>query len=159
MNHGCGGSRGERDPPWWRRDSAGSRGWRREQIHAARKWGSILDVDKLKQILAALEGTDVTRLTWVEGQETLDLRLGHPPPPTTAVHAVPVATGPVTAIPTPPAVSPVPAATPAVERAAAPGKTAGDKTFTVNSPFVGTFYRARSPDKPALVGVGSVVQK
>ena len=119
-----------------------------------------MDVDKLKQILAALEGTDVTRLTWVEGQETLDLRLGHPPPPTTAVHAVPVATGPMTAIPTPPAVAPVPAAaTPAVEKAAAPAKTGGDRTFTVNSPFVGTFYRSASPENPPFVDVGTVVKK
>ena len=49
-----------------------------------------MDVDKLKAILAALQGTDVSRLIWVSGQETLDLRLGHPPP-TTAVHAVPMA--------------------------------------------------------------------
>ena len=119
-----------------------------------------MDVEKLKAILAALEGTDVTRLTWVEGQETLDLRLGHPPPPTTAVHAVPVATGPMTAIPTPPAVAPVPAAaTPAVEKAAAPAKTAGDRTFTVNSPFVGTFYRSASPENPPFVDVGTVVKK
>jgi len=48
-----------------------------------------VDVDKLKAILEALQGTEVTRLTWVSGQETLDLRLGHPPPVTTAVHALP----------------------------------------------------------------------
>ena len=34
-----------------------------------------MDVDKLKAILTALQGTDVTRLTWVSGQETLDVRL------------------------------------------------------------------------------------
>jgi acetyl-CoA carboxylase biotin carboxyl carrier protein len=117
-----------------------------------------MDVDKLKKILAALQGTDVTRLTWVNGTETLDLRLGHPPPPTTAVHAVPVATGPVAAIPTPPAVTPVAAAAPApVEKPAA--KAGGDKSFTVNSPFVGTFYRAASPDNPPFVDVGTVVKK
>ncbi len=126
------------------------------QIHAARKWGPILDVEKLKAILAALEGTEVTRLTWVEGQETLDLRLGHPPPPTTAVHAVPVATGPV-AIPTPPAVSPIaPAAAP--ERSAA-WPADDKKTFTVNSPFVGTFYRSASPENPPFADVGTVVKK
>src|SRR5438046_9498320 len=54
-----------------------------------------VDVDKLNAILAALEGTDVTRLTWVSGQETLDVRLGHAPP-TTAVHAV-LMGGPVAA--------------------------------------------------------------
>ena len=115
---------------------------------------SHMDVEKLKAILAALEGTDVTRLTWAEGQETLDLRLGHPP---AAVAAVPVAAAPVVApIPTPPSVAPV-AAAPAAEPAA---KAEPDKkTFTVNSPFVGTFYRAASPDSPAFVDVGQVVKK
>jgi len=51
-------------------------------------YGSNPGRRKAESNLEALEGTDVTRLTWVEGQETLDLRLGHPPPPTTSVHAV-----------------------------------------------------------------------
>ena len=117
-----------------------------------------MDVEKLKAILAALQGTDVTRLTWVEGQESLDLRLGHPPPPAAAVQAVPVVTGPM-AIPTPPAVAPV-AAPPAAERSAAAAQAAADrKTFTVNSPFVGTFYRSASPDSPPFVDAGTVVKK
>ncbi|MCA1827527.1 MAG: acetyl-CoA carboxylase biotin carboxyl carrier protein [Myxococcales bacterium] len=117
-----------------------------------------MDVDKLKKILAALQGTEVTRLTWVNGTETLDLRLGHPPAPTTAVHAMPVAAAPV-AIPTPPAVAPVapqPAAGP--EKPAAAQKPAAG-TFTVNSPFVGTFYRSASPDNPPFVDVATVVKK
>ncbi|TMA28786.1 MAG: acetyl-CoA carboxylase biotin carboxyl carrier protein [Deltaproteobacteria bacterium] len=116
-----------------------------------------MDVDKLKAILAALEGTDVTRITWSEGTETIDLRLGHPPSP--AMQAVPVATAPVTmAAPmtsaTPPSVAPVPAAAPPPA-----GPAAGNKTFTVNSPFVGTFYRSASPDSPSFVDVGQVVKK
>jgi acetyl-CoA carboxylase biotin carboxyl carrier protein len=118
-----------------------------------------LDVAKLKAILAALQGTDVTRLTWVEGQESLDLRFGHPPPPTTAVHALPMAAaGPVAAsMPTPPSVAPVaPAPSPA-----APAARAADekRTFTVNSPFVGTFYRSASPENPPFAEVGTVVKK
>jgi acetyl-CoA carboxylase biotin carboxyl carrier protein len=120
-----------------------------------------MDVDKLKAILAALQGTDVTRLIWVEAQETLDLRLGHPPPPPPpTVHAVPVATAPVTmAAPPPP---PAPAAASASSQAPASGapKPADDrKTFTVNSPFVGTFYRSASPDSPTFVEAGTVVKK
>ena len=118
-----------------------------------------MDVDKLKKILAALQGTDVTRLTWVNGTETLDLRLGHPPPPTTAVHAVPVATGPVASISTPPVVSPVAAAAAAPSEKPAAKAAPDSKTFTVNSPFVGTFYRAASPENPAFVDVGTVVKK
>jgi acetyl-CoA carboxylase biotin carboxyl carrier protein len=118
-----------------------------------------VDVDKLKAILTALDGTDVTRLTWVSGQETLDLRLGHPPPPP-AVHAVPVAAplpAPIHAAPAAPANAPGATAAPA---AAATPKPADDKkTFTVNSPFVGTFYRSASPDSPSFVDVGQTVKK
>jgi acetyl-CoA carboxylase biotin carboxyl carrier protein len=117
-----------------------------------------MDVEKLKAILAALKETDVTRLVWTDGQESLDLRLGHPPPPPpAAVHAVPVA-APVmaAAIPTPPSVAPV---APAEERPAAPAPAPGKKTFTVNSPFVGTFYRSASPDSPPFVEEGTVVKK
>ncbi len=119
---------------------------------------SHMDVEKLKAILAALEGTDVTRLTWVEGQESLDLRLGHPPVAPAAVAAVPVAAAaPVAAAnPTPPSVAPVAAAAnPEPAARAEPDK----KTFTVNSPFVGTFYRSASPDSPVFVEEGQVVKK
>jgi acetyl-CoA carboxylase biotin carboxyl carrier protein len=108
-----------------------------------------MDVEKLKEILAALQGTDVTRLDWVDGQEKLTLRLGHPPaelapqPAPVAVHAAPQAA------PT----APLPAA-------ASASRLADDKkTFTVNSPFVGTFYRSPSPDSPSFVELGSVVKK
>jgi acetyl-CoA carboxylase biotin carboxyl carrier protein len=113
-----------------------------------------MDVDKLKAILAALQGTDVTRLTWVEGQESLDLRLGHPPPAPVAAQAVPVSTGPIAAPPPPPPVVAAPA-----ERPAAAKPADDKKTFTVNSPFVGTFYRAASPDNPPFVDIGTVVKK
>jgi acetyl-CoA carboxylase biotin carboxyl carrier protein len=124
-----------------------------------------VDVDKLKAILEALQGTDVTRLTWVSGQETLDLRLGHPPPVPTAVHAVPIpaplaSTLQAQAAPAAPA-NPAPeaAAAAAAEQAAAAKTSADLKMFTVNSPFVGTFYRSASPDSPGFVDVGQVVKK
>ncbi|MGZ3481407.1 MAG: acetyl-CoA carboxylase biotin carboxyl carrier protein [Myxococcaceae bacterium] len=119
-----------------------------------------MDVEKLKAILTALQGTEVTRLTWVSGQETLDVRLGHPPVPPAAVQAVPLA-APIAA-----AVSAAPAPPPEAPGGAAPApppppaKAADDKkTFTVNSPFVGTFYRSASPDSPPFVDVGQVVKK
>jgi acetyl-CoA carboxylase biotin carboxyl carrier protein len=117
-----------------------------------------MDVDKLKAILAALQGTDVTRLTWVEGPESLDLRLGHPPPATTSVHAMPMAAA------APVAMAPAPAPAPPAASSSAGGpaahKPADDKkTFTVNSPFVGTFYRSASPDSPSFVDVGQTVKK
>ena len=119
-----------------------------------------MDVDKLKEILEALQGTDVTRLTWSEGPETLDLRLGHPPP-APAVHAVPLAAAAAPIAPVAAAApAPVAAAPAAAEATPAPAKAADDKkTFTVNSPFVGTFYRSASPESPSFVDVGTVVKK
>jgi len=109
-----------------------------------------MDVEKLRAILAVLQGTEVTRLDWTNGQERLTLRMGHPPAPVTALHAVPAAAP--TALSTPPQVTPVAPASPAAA-------AARDDSFTVNSPFVGTFYRAASPDNPAFVEVGQVVKK
>jgi acetyl-CoA carboxylase biotin carboxyl carrier protein len=112
-----------------------------------------LDVEKLKAILVALQGTDVTRLTWASGEETLDLRLGHPPVVATHVQMAAPSVAPIVAhAPAAAPGAPAPAAAPAAPVAAS-------KTFTVNSPFVGTFYRAASPDTPAFVEVGQVVKK
>ena len=112
-----------------------------------------MDVEKLKAILAALHGTDVTRLRWASGEESLDLRLGHPPAAAQqVVHAAPVAAAPAHAPQAASSSAPAPAAT-----AAAP--KADSKTFSVNSPFVGTFYRSASPENPAFVEVGTVVKK
>ena len=111
-----------------------------------------MDVEKLKEILAALQGTDVTRLRWASGQESLDLRLGHPPPATTVQAAPAVAAGP--------ALSPPPPAAAAQATAAAPSPPKADsKTFSINSPFVGTFYRSASPENPPFADVGTVVKK
>jgi acetyl-CoA carboxylase biotin carboxyl carrier protein len=122
-----------------------------------------MDVDKLKAILEALQGTDVTRLTWVSGQETLDLRLGHPPPVPSTVQAVPMqapVAAPVAGQPAGGASpNPAPAASTAQAQAASAKAAADQKTFTVNSPFVGTFYRSASPDTPAFVDTGQVVKK
>ncbi|MFL5312570.1 MAG: acetyl-CoA carboxylase biotin carboxyl carrier protein [Myxococcales bacterium] len=116
-----------------------------------------MDVEKLRAILAALQGTEVTRLDWTNGQERLTLRMGHPPAPVTALHAVSQGQPAPAALPTPPQVTPVPPAAAAASPAAAPA--ARDNTFTVNSPFVGTFYRSASPDNPPFVEVGQVVKK
>jgi acetyl-CoA carboxylase biotin carboxyl carrier protein len=108
-----------------------------------------MDVEKLKAILEALKGTEVTRLTWAAGEESLDLRLGHPPAAQAMVQAMPMAAAQQAA----PVLPPPPAATSALEA------ETEKKTFTVNSPFVGTFYRSASPDSPAFVDIGQTVKK
>jgi acetyl-CoA carboxylase biotin carboxyl carrier protein len=125
-----------------------------------------MDVDNLKAILEALQGTDVSRLDWTDGTQRLTIRLGHPPAPTTSVHNMPMGAGMAgqMGIPTPMSVTPTPFASAPVAPAATPTPPAQqpavpDNTFTVNSPFVGTFYRSASPDNPPFVEVGTVVKK
>ena len=79
-----------------------------------------MDVEKLRAILAALQGTEVTRLDWTNGQERLTLRMGHPPAPVTALHAVPAGQPAPAALPTPPQVTPVAPAASSAAAAAAP---------------------------------------
>ncbi len=114
-----------------------------------------MDVDKLKAILAALQDTDVTRLDWVDGTERLTVRLGHPPPPAPAPLQQPA--GGLVAQPAASAHAPL--TSPAGASGAAARAEGDKKTFTVNSPFVGTFYRSASPESPPLVDVGTIVKK
>ncbi|TMA22559.1 MAG: acetyl-CoA carboxylase biotin carboxyl carrier protein [Deltaproteobacteria bacterium] len=113
-----------------------------------------MDVDKLKAILDALQGTDVSRLDWTDGTQRLTIRLGHPPAPTTSVHTMPMGAAGMAGqmgIPTPVSITPTPFAS-------APVAPPSPATPTP-SPFVGTFYRSASPDNPPFVEVGSVVKK
>lgn len=57
-----------------------------------------------------------------------------------------------------PAAQPV-ATAPAANAPATPAATPkADNLITIKSPMIGTFYRKSSPDKPALVEVGTVVE-
>jgi acetyl-CoA carboxylase biotin carboxyl carrier protein len=114
-----------------------------------------MDVEKLKAILEALKGTDVTRLTWAAGDESLDLRLGHPPLAPALMHAMPMA-APQPASAPQAALAP---AMPSAALAAAAKAESEKKSFTINSPFVGTFYRSASPDSPSFVDLGQTVKK
>jgi acetyl-CoA carboxylase biotin carboxyl carrier protein len=38
-------------------------------------------------------------------------------------------------------------------------KMVSDKSITINSPMIGTFYRASGPDKPPFVNVGDKIEK
>jgi len=109
-----------------------------------------MDIDKLKAILAVLKGTEVTRLTWEDEKEKISVSLAPRAPAATASASSPALAA--AAIPTPPPVAPAPTS-------AAPPAAPERKSFTVNSPFVGTFYRSASPDAPPFADVGQVVRK
>jgi acetyl-CoA carboxylase biotin carboxyl carrier protein len=115
-----------------------------------------MDVEKLKAILKVLEGTEVSRLDWTFGEERIELRFGHPPA-SHGVHNVQTS-APAPAAPAQIA-APVSSAPAPVPAPATPASRPDVKTFTVNSPFVGTFYRSASPEVPAFVDIGSQVKK
>jgi acetyl-CoA carboxylase biotin carboxyl carrier protein len=113
---------------------------------------SLEDVKKLLQLV---EKSDVTHIAWQKGPEKVVIRRGNVVTamgaPAPIVHAAPVAAS------IPAALSSVPAA----GSAAGPkGEARSDKPgVEVKSPFVGTFYRAPSPDSPPFVDVGQKVKK
>jgi acetyl-CoA carboxylase biotin carboxyl carrier protein len=108
-------------------------------------------IEDVKKLVALVEKTDVSLVAWSRGIEKVVIRRGavvamatHAP---VAMHHAPVAA------PLPAAPSAAPAGAKAEAKAVeAPGSM-------VTSPFVGTFYRAPSPDSPPFTDVGAKVKK
>jgi acetyl-CoA carboxylase biotin carboxyl carrier protein len=110
---------------------------------------SLEDVKKLMQLV---EKSDVTHIAWQKGPEKVVIKRGNAAAPFAAPfsHPAPVAAP----VPAALAAAPAPAVAPKADAKAA------DKPGTlVNSPFVGTFYRAPSPESPPFVEVGAKVKK
>ena len=122
---------------------------------AAPTTGSGFSLEDVKKLVQLVEKSDVTHIAWQKGPERVVIKRGgavvtvaaSPAPVHAVAHAAPVAA------PLPPA--PALAAAPAK----ADAKAADKPGVLVNSPFVGTFYRAPSPDSPPFVEVGQKVKK
>ncbi|HEX7010597.1 MAG TPA: acetyl-CoA carboxylase biotin carboxyl carrier protein [Phycisphaeraceae bacterium] len=112
----------------------------------------MIDLKTLRQLVKLMTDHDLTELD-LEGEgERVKLRRREGSPVWAAGEA-PVA--PQAAAPPAPA-SPAPAAPPAGQApAAAPAPSEGQ---TIDSPMVGTFYAAPSPDAPPFVAVGDRVE-
>ncbi len=106
-------------------------------------------IEDVKKLVALVEKTDVSLVAWSRGIEKVVIRRGAvvAAPAPYGVHHAPVAA------PLPAA----PAAAPAASKAEA--KAAEAPGTLVSSPFVGTFYRAPSPDSPPFTDVGQKVKK
>ena len=109
----------------------------RSQDHVASAGFSLDDVKKLVQLI---EKSDVTHIEWEKGPEKVVIKRGNVVvgAPAPFAHAAPIA-APIAAL------APVPAAAPKAE-----AKPADKPGVLVTSPFVGTFYRAPSPDVAAV---------
>jgi acetyl-CoA carboxylase biotin carboxyl carrier protein len=111
-------------------------------------------LEEVKALVQVLEGTDVTSLRWDRNGQQIVIRRGRAAPVTQVVHHAPVAVPPPA-----PAVTPLPLSGSAGPAAALAPKLDTKPGVVVTSPFVGTFYRAPSPDSPPFVDVGTVVKK
>ena len=105
-----------------------------------------MDIRKVKKLIELLETSDVAEIEIKEGEEAVRI--------SRISSAAPVTVAPVAA-------PPAPAAAPASDRGGEE-KTASSGPATrgklVNSPMVGTFYRAPSPSSPPFVEVGTQVK-
>jgi len=112
-------------------------------------------LDEVKALVKVLEGTDVTSLRWDRNGQQLVIKRGQ----TGAVFAsAALAAQVVPPSPLPAAAAP-PASAPLAAPAAVPAVVEQVPGVVVTSPFVGTFYRAPSPESPPFVDVGATVKK
>ena len=100
-----------------------------------------MDLDSIKAVLELLDGTDVSELEYEDETLRLAIRRG----PRASAIGAPAMAGP--------AVAPAPSG--GLGAAAAPAFSGN----VVASPFVGTFYRAPSPDDAPFTDVGQRVAK
>ncbi|MEL6605693.1 MAG: acetyl-CoA carboxylase biotin carboxyl carrier protein [Cyanobacteria bacterium J06614_10] len=121
-----------------------------------------MNFKELRELVAALNQTDIAELTLKNAEFELTLRKPSALQPDVVVNssatapAMVPAPAPVVAaaMPTPsaseppPAATPVPAATPSVD----------PSLVEITSPMVGTFYRSPAPDEAAFVEVGDRIQ-
>ena len=104
----------------------------------------MIDVKTLKQLVRLMKDNELTELDLEgEGEKVRLRRAGEQPA------AVPMQ--PVASAPPPPAAAPPAPAAPAAAEPEEPG-------VTINSPMVGSFYSASSPDAKPFVQVGSQVE-
>ncbi len=113
-----------------------------------------LDFNGLRELLAAINQTDVSEFILKKGDFELVVRKGglvsYSPPPGSLLHEPSSAAtepSPPVALPPPP-VAPQPLA----------ASPLADKLAEVTSPMVGTFYSAPGPDEPAFVRVGDRIR-
>ncbi len=104
-----------------------------------------MDIRKVKKLIELLEESGIAEIEIHEGEESVRIsRYAQNAAPQVVMQAPQAA--PAVAAPAAPVAAPAPVAEPA-----------GPAGHTVNSPMVGTFYRASSPGTKAFVEVGQRV--
>jgi len=114
-----------------------------------------MDIKDLKALIKMVTDTDITEFEMENSDEKIVIRRGKDKE---IIHmAAPQYVAAAPAVPAPLA---APAAAPtAAPAAGAPAAAAKNERYeTINSPIVGTFYRAPAPDADPYVEVGTVVE-
>ncbi len=107
-----------------------------------------MDIRKIKKLIELLEDSDVAEIEIVEGEESVRIARG-----STQYQPAPVPVAPAAQTVNPISVSPGSAAPAADAEDLLPPGT------IVESPMVGTFYRAPSPGEKPFVEIGQSVSK
>ncbi len=102
-----------------------------------------MDIRKIKKLVELVEESDINEIEIQHGEESIRIVRGGQVIAPAAV-AAPVA-------------APIAAAAPAAVEAPAEESAPAISGHTVNSPMVGTFYRAPSPGAPSFAEVGQKV--
>ena len=118
----------------------------------------MIDIRKLKELVRLMVANDLSEIDLRDSEEQVTI---HRPTASVApqVTQVPVAPPPVAAVPTP---APVAAASPAPAAAAETPSAEVDDTaglVPIQSPMVGTYYSAASPDADPFAKVGDKVSE
>ena len=109
-----------------------------------------MDLRKLKTLIDLVSESGVAELEITEGDDRVKI--------VNRVGAAPVAAAAPAVIATPVVASAAPAAAPAVAAEPAAAPVAAEDTRTIDSPMVGTFYRAPSPGAKPFADVGQKVK-
>ena len=106
-----------------------------------------MDVRKIKKLIEMVDNSSIAEIEIIDGDNSIRVSRT-----SSIVATAPIAPA-VLAAPMIAAPAPI-AATPAVEAAAPDNEITGHK---IESPMVGTFYRASAPTSKSFVDIGSVV--
>ena len=105
-----------------------------------------MNIDEIITLLKEFDDSSASEFRYRQGDESIEFRKP------TATQFVGVSAAPVAPLAQPAA--PAPVASPQ----SAPQETSSKDTETINSPIVGTIYRAPAPDAPAFIEEGQVVE-
>ena len=107
-----------------------------------------MDIRKVKKLIELLEESNIDEIEIKEGEESVRISRNSAQPMMAYAHAPAPQPAPAPQAPATPA--------PSAPEAEAPAPVASGKT--INSPMVGTFYRAPSPTSAAFAEVGQTVK-